>query len=381
MIGPRSIGSCPAPVAGIQISAARSLGMCVVLAALAGCAGSSSHPPAAPAVVSAKADVDAWEFDGSPGIVLRTTHHRVFTTETDPQLVDQLPQFLEAAMAHYTTALGMLPRPTLRLDTFLLRDRTQWERLTRQVMGDEAPVYLRIQRGGFSSGGRAILWTIGRRDTLAILAHEGWHQYAQRTFRDALPGWADEGIATYMEGFVPTVEGKPPMMAPWANLERFDQVRAAHESGTLIPLSRLIAASPRDLIAAGGSEALTYYGQVWALTHFLREGDGGAHRQAMLDLVADAAAGRLRRLVEARAARRIPAGTPTERLGADVFKAYFGSDIPAMEASYAAFVRAIATDAGRSAVLLGRSPLDQSAAGHVGSTVPASSTGEGRTPR
>ncbi|MFN0131893.1 MAG: hypothetical protein ACKVW3_05100 [Phycisphaerales bacterium] len=370
---------------GTGVPPVRVLAACLAaLIALAGCARTPPRPAASPAIVSTKTDIDAWEFDGTPGIVLRTAHHRLFTTEADPQLLEQLPTFLEAVVDHYVTALGPLPRPALRLDTFLLRDRTQWERLTRQVMGDEAHVYLRIQRGGFSSGGRAILWTIGRRDTLAILAHEGWHQYAQRTFRDALPGWADEGVATYMEGFVPTVAGAAPIMAPWANPERFDQLRSAFESGSLIPLQRLITVAPRELIAAGGNEALTYYGQVWALIHFLREGGNGMageHRQQLMNLVADTAAGRMRRYVEARAARRIPAATPTDRLGAEVFRAYFGPDLAAADREFRVFVASIATDAGRAAILMGRSPLDQSAAGLVGSAALVSSTGEGRTPK
>jgi hypothetical protein len=68
-------------------------------------------------------------------------------------------------------------------------------------MGSDAEVYLKIQRGGFAASGRAILYDIGPRDTFAIAAHEGWHQYTQKSFRAPLTVSFEEGLATYMEGF------------------------------------------------------------------------------------------------------------------------------------------------------------------------------------
>ncbi len=298
---------------------------------LAGCAGPA--PRTSPSVLRPTVlSTEAWSFGDADGTLTRTANYRLFSTDKDPVLREHLPVFLEECLTRYTSELGRLPPPPMKLDTFLMADRRQWEGLTRQLMREHAGTYLRIQRGGFSSGGRAILFSIGRRDTFAIAAHEGWHQYTQRTFRGELPAWLEEGIGVYFEG-LRFDEAAPdlPIASPLANLERFDQLAQAHGSGSLIPLREVLTATPQDLIAAGAEGTLTWYAQVWALTLYLHEHHGPALRA----LLADAAHGTL----EAGIATRLPRarrGTPT-----DAFTAYFGSPKDC-EAGYLAFVRGLA---------------------------------------
>jgi hypothetical protein len=325
-----------------------------VLIALLLLAACSSPPRAAPGVVSARGSpilsTDRWEYAGHPGTAVRTRSYRFFTTATDRTLVDGLPFFLERAMEQYTTAMGPLPRPALKLDTFLMGERDQWEALTRQIMGSQAATYLKIQRGGFASGGRAILWSIGRHDTLAIAAHEGWHQYTQREFRDELPAWLEEGVAVFMEGFVEDpADSNRPIFLGWANLERFDQLSRAATKSELMPLDALLALDPRRLITASTDGTLIYYAQLWALTHFLREGAGGKHRPGLQNLVADAAAGRMTAMVRAKLGR--PA-----RDGLDVFTVYFGEPA-AIAPDYDAFISMVTRDGARDLIERGRSPV------------------------
>jgi hypothetical protein len=325
----------------------------------AGCAPHrpADASPARPGVISAAASpvvtAERWSFAGAPGTLIRTRSYRLFTTAADLTLVDEMPAFLEGALTHYTTAMGPLPRPTLKLDTFLMGDRPQWERLTRLVMGKDADTYLRIERGGFASGGRALLWTIGRHDTLAIAAHEGWHQYTQRTFRDELPAWLEEGIAAYMEGFVPDPAEPPrPIFLGWANTQRFDQLAAAAERRQLVPLRRLVAQTPQALIGQSTEATLTYYAQLWALVHFLRDGEGGTYRGRLEGMVSAAAAGRMKPMIAAKLGRN---GTN----GADAFRAYFGADFDRIGAEYEAFIAAIIAPGARERIERGESPLAQ----------------------
>lgn len=331
---------------------------------LSACAGPARpSAPASPAVLEPGSprtvlSSEPWIFNGEPGRVLRTGSYRIYTTETDPYLLDRLPAFLEAALEQYRTALGPLPAPPLTLDTFLMASRPQWSALTLQVMGDQAAPYLRIQRGGFAAGGRAMLWTIGRHDTLAIAAHEGWHQYTQRTFRQWLPVWLEEGIATFMEGFVSDpIDPDRPVFHGWANVERFDQLRAAGLRGEILALEELLAIQPQDLIARSSEGTLTYYAQVWALVHFLREGDGGRHREALQTLVSDAAEGRLQRALEIGMGAPEAARALDERRGSAVFRAYFGPDISPVSGRYAEYVSRIVTEGSRERIVAGRSPL------------------------
>lgn len=315
----------------------------------AACSSAPEHAsePAAAVLSASGVAEEPWSFHGRPGRVIRTTWYRVFTTDTDPAVADRLPLFLEQALEHYTTALCPLPHPPLKLDTFLMATRDEWSSLTRQFMGDQAGRFLAIPRGGFAAGGRALLWNIGPRDTLAIAAHEGWHQYTQRTFKEGLPIWLEEGIACYMEGHIPDRDDPSRVeFSPWANSERYWQLRTARYRGRLIPLRELLETSPQDLIEGSPERTLTYYAQVWALVHFLRDGQDGRRREALARLIADAAAGRLREQVENRLDIKLD-GRDDLRRGSKVFEAYFTNDLDAAQAEYEEYIRRLGRGRGR----------------------------------
>lgn len=94
-----------------------------IVAALALVACSAPAPRAAsPAVLHAPSVVSRapWSFDGHAGAMIRTASYRLYTTETDPNLMLQVPVFLEAALHRYRTAVTPLPEPPMTLDTFLM---------------------------------------------------------------------------------------------------------------------------------------------------------------------------------------------------------------------------------------------------------------------
>src|SRR5690606_28941593 len=129
-------------------------------------------------------------------------------------------------------------------------------------------------------------------DTLAIAAHEGWHQYTQQTFKHQLPVWLEEGIATYMEGFRRNDDGVL-VFTPAANRERQETLRRAVRRGHLIPLNDLLTRTPQSFLGSSKETLLVYYAQVWALTNFLAEGENGRYRAALAEVLTDAAEGRL----------------------------------------------------------------------------------------
>ncbi len=330
--------------------------------ALAGmsCSGPATPnqtPPASPAVLPAESPsapaVEIWDFAGHPGKLIRTQSYRLFTTESDPVLVEQMPGFLEQALTHYTSAFGPLPKPRFKLDTFLMGDQEQWALLTKQLMGDQAATYLKIERGGFSSGGRAVLRGIGRRDTLAIAAHEGWHQYTQRTFGRPLPPWLEEGIAVYMEGFVvDPVEPGRFTFTGWANTERFDQLMSASARVGLAPLPALVYATPQELINTSTDATLTYYAQLWVLVHFLRDGEGGRYRKGLFTSLADAAAAPTQ-LAEGEVSPQVQA-----KRAVKFFERYFGTSPAEMQRGYERYLDLLLTDAARAKVARGEAPID-----------------------
>lgn len=298
-------------------------------------------------------DRSPWTFAGRTGQVLTTPNFRIHTTLGDSMLRRRLPGFVEMALAQYQRGLGPLNAPDSQMQTFVVATRSQWEELTHRVAGLNAPTYLRIQRGGFAAGGKGVYWDIGTQDTLMIAAHEGWHQFTQVTFSEPLPLWLEEGIATYMEGFRwhPTQRDLP-VFLPWANTERFDILRQRYSSSTLMSLPMLLNSRPQDLIQRSDADTLTYYAQVWALVHFLKE----HHPDDLAAMLADAQRGTYGNTVAAATDQRAASLALTQRVGDAPFRAYFGDDLKAMSDDYDAFMARIVQPGSRGEIVAGRPP-------------------------
>ena len=303
-----------------------------------------------------------WKFDSPSGLhrglKLISPNYEIYTTKTTKSFIDHLPLFYEAALANYTSALATLPYPEERLITFLFRDRRQWMEKTRDMLPDQASAFRNLGRGGFTTRGTAVLYYIdywrSRRhhDTLAIAAHEGWHQYTQSTFHNSLPVWLEEGIATYMEGF--RNRRGMTIFSPTDNYERRGALREAYykaknnpEKYHLIPLDRLVTKTPQEFLKIDKSILLTYYAQVWALVRFLSEGEDGRYRPGLEQILMDAANGNIvnhMRKVGGRTAWL--KSDSSALLGRRVILAYFTDDFEQFERSYLAFVKELA-NAGR----------------------------------
>ena len=299
---------------------------------------------------------EPWTFDNNGGRIMRTEHFRIYTTERTPQLRENLADFLELSLHQYRTGLVNLPAPREKLDVYLMDSRPQWQRLTQQLMGERAESITLIQRGGFAARGIGVYYDLGIRDTLAIAAHEGWHQLVQRTFAEPLPIWLDEGMATRNEGF--RTRGRSYQFLPWANTERYDQLRnASNIEGALIPLAELVQLRPGDLVGGEEQPLLTYYAQVWAFIHFLNEADNAKYRGALQAMITDAQAGRTRdRLVTAFDPIRANAALAS-RTGPDLLAAYTGKSPADLQPEYDAFIRQITRPGARDRIVAGESPL------------------------
>ncbi len=307
-------------------------------------------------------DVQPVQLAGSPGQAISTPSWIIRTTVTRKNLLDRLPLFLEAAHDNYSSSLAILPKPDHPLELYLLQTRSQWALLTRLLLGDRADRFLRIDRGGFTTAGRAVLFNIGAHDTFALTAHEGWHLYSQSILKPGtLPVWLEEGIATLMEGF--RWSAANPMRAsfsPWANPERFDQLRDAYARKNLLSLTQLLDASPATLIDTSSISTLDYYAQVWALTLFLSEGDSRAYRNDLERLLTDAAAGSINRQMVRAIGIQASRKALRSRKGPGIFHTYFSTDLNQMNARYQHFIKQLVKTGSRDAIIQGRSPFYQS---------------------
>jgi hypothetical protein len=342
----------------------RAIGLLLIAGSLVGCAQTQAvDTPSRPSTADASrfvAEEGEWSFRGNPGRVYYTPNAIVRTTTSDRIIKRRLPTFVERSVIHYQHAITTLPGPVEPIETYLMGNRGQWEQLTTKLLGEKASIYLQIERGGFTAGRRGVFYDIGPRDTFIICAHEGWHQYAYSVLQDPIPVWLDEGIACFMEGFKWDMASPDrPRFMPWANTERYDQLRQANSRGALMPLHTLLTNRPQDLIArnATGDTLLTWYAQSWALIQFLYEGEGSRFRSGLQEILRDSSTGDLYTHIDevlGQGASRLPR---TRRTGAQVLEAYYPEySLSEMNEAYQQFIRRIVRTGGRDAIVAGRSP-------------------------
>ncbi len=285
---------------------------------------------------------DRWIYMQREGVQITTPHYHLLTTAQHLPIAEELPVFLEASLARHRrfagTSLGgpALPNPPGRMQMFLFADREEWAQFTRATVDESAHPLLAIEVGGYSAGGRAVLFALPPdydRLTLKIAAHEGWHQYVQRSFREALPTWTDEMIAVMAEGFVVDGDGSY-QFEPLLNPERLSQLATVLETGRWRTLEELLGGDPTVLLGSDPTRAVDYYAQLWVLGIYLavdEQGWSGIER-----LLRDAARGRMQHEL----------GRPSgDDLGRVSFRRYVASDLAKFEAGYLAFARALVEEA------------------------------------
>jgi hypothetical protein len=235
--------------------------------------GSIDRP--APPQYGEVAVIEPWQFMGFDGLCIRTQHWDICTTMVQPTLHAWLPVALEAGLAAMRSELDSasftLPAPTETMITCLMSDRRQWSNLAKMILPVHADAMQGLGRGGFTSEGVALLYDIDRRshcrDTMALALHEGWHQYAQTALRGPLPQWADEGLATVMEGFKLLPDGV--QIDHSANRQRQRRAWWMLRRGRMLPLKEFAADDPHAAMARGNTALLDYYGQAWAVMRFM----------------------------------------------------------------------------------------------------------------
>jgi hypothetical protein len=277
-------------------------------------------------------DSGRWDFLGHKGRRITTEHFEIRTTATDPRILDALPGLLEASLKDLQMLTPNLQPPASPFITYLLADKRQWRNAVRIVVPGMADQLHNLGRGGFTIRGVAVLYDIdppGRcRDTLALAAHEAWHQVTQRVFIDQLPVWLEEGLATRMEGLRIDATGVEP--DPDSNPERKRRLRSLVYRDRLLPMREFIADDPYAALQRSREALLDYYAQAWALATFLLEADP-AIRAGVGSLLSDARTGRMQQKL-----RRAPSHLTRDE---QIMITWIEPDIDALDARFKTWCR------------------------------------------
>ncbi len=284
---------------------------------------------------------ETWSFAGRPGHAIKTTHYNIYTTVNDPLLQHLLVRVLEAThdrVSQYNPDY----RSHKPFDCYIFATRAQWERFTREHGGDNAPLYLQIPFGGYSQDGVFVGYDIGRDQTLSVVAHEAFHQYSWFAFKDHLPSWLEEGLATQNEAL--EWHGADPTFNPEANYARLYALRQALRTHHLFPLSELLSTHAGRIIKLSQASIDAYYAQLWSFVLFLQRSPTYAPR--LQTLLSDAGAGRLTAALADTTVTRSEINNFTEHwnsvAGPLYLQKYVNPDLAGLEREYLAWARQFA---------------------------------------
>jgi len=336
---------------------------------LAGCTGtgSGSYSLANAAALQQLANeplpTQPWTFADQPGTVIGTPHFRLFTTVQDPVYQRLLARVLEATHDRMTllnpnthaaaaAAGGPGSGSDRLLDCYVFASRGQWESYTRARAGSNAPIYLQISAGGYCQEGVFAGYDIGREQTLSVVSHEAWHQYSWFAFKDRLPSWLEEGLATQNEAIEwqtsatgPNKKAEiMPVFRPELNWRRFSSLQTAVRGDRLWKLQDLLSTHAGQVIKMPQHRIDAYYAQLWSLVLFLEQSP--AYRPRLKALLADASAGKLTQALAGTNVTRRQIDNFTEHwnevAGPAYTQKYFNPDLAVLEKEYLAWVKEFA---------------------------------------
>jgi len=280
----------------------------------------------------------AWDFGQVQGVELTTQHYVLRTTFKHDEFVRAIPAFQEACWKAYSELLPSPNAPAEPMPTYLFRERWQWERFTENFTPARAPTYKKIRYGGYTERGVTVSHYSGRKNTLAVLAHEGLHQYLDVTHGKPIPAWLNEGLACYFEGYELDAHNRP-IFTPDQNAQRANQLRESLTAGKMIPLREILGTHAGVEVHKASKHVRTYYAQMWGMMVFLLDSPvKNPYHDVFRKLLADLGSDTMTR----RAQAYLAADTDGKwSYGEAVFRAYITEDLERFEADFDKYIRAL----------------------------------------
>lgn len=303
---------------------------------LAGCAHRSSDLPGQDPADFKSISLEEWSNQNPPGTRVVSRHYLIYSTLEDRNAMLQAGRLMEGALAQYRSMSPDVPGSARPMECYLFAKRAEWTAFTRAHTGEDSPIYLQVNRGGYTIGDRFVAYWLGDPATWSVAAHEGWHQYVARHLAGRLPPFLEEGLACLFEQV--RWEGQVPRWNLTENHVRLMSLRKAADAGQLIPLRQLIRMHAGQVVGKPSGKIEGFYAQSWAFARFLNEAGSGRYRPALARMLADAAHGNLFDDTS-----RILQGGPVwdPSTAKPILEHYLGIGLPEIEDSFARFVARI----------------------------------------
>jgi len=279
-----------------------------------------------------------WQFGQHPGVVIVSQHYRVYTTINDGIYQRLLLKTLEATHAR---AMRIDPQAQVEgpLNCYVFHNRDEWEAYTELRGGANASIYLHISAGGYCQQGIFAGYDLGREQTLSVIAHEAWHQFSWFAFKDRLPSWLEEGLATQNEGI--EWDGTTPKFVSEMNFNRWLALKNALRENRMWQISDLVKTHAGQAIRRPQKDIDSYYAELWSLVLFMK--GSPTYEPRVRNLLDDARDGKLTASLAGTGVTQQEIDNFTEKwnsvAGPTYFRKYITTDPDAMQREYEAWAR------------------------------------------
>ncbi len=292
-----------------------------------GCASTKKN--ATPALENVSFEIDTWQYAGNPGRRITCEHYEIYTTLTDRVLLEALPQVLESAYRYYRELVPTAREPQQRMKMYLFARRGEWVNFTRRFGERRARTLLKVRRGGYMERGITVAEYVSHAVTFPLLTHEGFHQFLYHCAYQRVPAWLNEGLAVVCEG---QRWGNAGLVEfdPWHNPRRRNTLAEALLRDEIFPLDELLRINAGHVVGGSTRKISAYYGQVWALMLFLREGEEGTYAEKFASLRAALGSRELASTTGGAGASRV--------MGRMLFTKYISDDLPTVQREYREFM-------------------------------------------
>jgi hypothetical protein len=229
--------------------------------------------------------------DGSSGVRVTLPHYVIYTTISDQQVVERIGQVLEGAWIEYRSLCPQVRETSRPMECYFFETRAQWAAYTKTHTGDDAAIYLRVNRGGYTVNDKFLAYWIGDVGTSSVAAHEGWHQYVARHLKGRLPPFLEEGLACMFEQVEWVEPGKNMPTGPrfdlTRNYPRLTALKASVDGGDMYSLKTLVTMHAGQVVGKRSRKIEAFYAECWAFARFMNE----RHPSALKTMLSDASRG------------------------------------------------------------------------------------------
>src|SRR3954469_11916179 len=122
---------------------------CVAILVAIGCAGAHGSDGWEGPQIAQPISERPWSESDSTFRIVSTPHYQIHTNIKDADSVRRLAQTMEGAFQQYQKLMPQMQISGEPLNCYVFAQRAQWEAFTRQHTGQDAAIYLQINRGGY----------------------------------------------------------------------------------------------------------------------------------------------------------------------------------------------------------------------------------------